>query len=48
MIYWKSAPRYWKKFLDKDDLIKKEEYSLADFEFVEKVENNILTIQSDL
>lgn len=42
MIYWKSAPRYWKKFLDRNDVISKKEYGLADFEFVEKVENNIL------
>ena len=31
MIYWKSAPKYWKKFKDKNDLISKEKYSLADF-----------------
>ncbi|MEL0650609.1 MULTISPECIES: DUF4274 domain-containing protein [Flavobacteriaceae] len=42
MIYWKSAPRYWKKFKDKKDLISKEKYSLNDFEFTEKIEGNYL------
>lgn len=42
MIYWKSAPGYWKKFIDKHDLLSKEDYSLANFEFVERVEENIL------
>ncbi|WP_405397778.1 DUF4274 domain-containing protein [Maribacter sp. Asnod2-G09] len=42
MIYWKSAPRYWKKFKDKKDLITKEKYSLNNFEFIEKIEANYL------
>ncbi|GAA0732604.1 hypothetical protein GCM10009430_45900 [Aquimarina litoralis] len=42
MIYWKSAPRYFKQFQNRNEVLKKQAYSINDFDFVEKVEKNYL------
>jgi len=43
IIYWKSAPRYFKQFKDKEHLLKEEAYSLKNFERLEKIETNFAT-----
>lgn len=36
--YWMSAPRWKKKFLDRDDCLKKQGWGIEEFDFVEDIE----------
>jgi len=40
--YWMSAPRWRKKFLNREDCLKKEAYGIEIFDFVEEIENKYL------
>lgn len=42
MIYWKSAPRYFKQFKDRNEVLYKQSYSINDFDFIEKIEKNYI------
>ena len=43
IAYWMSAPRWWKKFKDRDDVISQgQEFQISGFDFVEEMEQKYL------
>jgi hypothetical protein len=43
MIYWMSGPRWSKKFADREEVSKTTSWYLEDFDFIERLEEKILT-----
>ncbi|WP_062061414.1 DUF4274 domain-containing protein [Aquimarina longa] len=42
VVYWMSAPRWKKKFLNREDYLEKEGYGIDGFDFVEEIEKKYI------
>lgn len=42
MIYWMSAPRWSKKFANREDVLKTTSWYIDDFDFIQKLEDKLL------
>lgn len=40
MIYWKSAPRYFKQYQNREEVLLKESHSIDNYDLIEKLERN--------
>nr|WP_241428075.1 DUF4274 domain-containing protein [Tenacibaculum finnmarkense] len=41
-VYWMSAPRWKKKFLNREDYLEKEGYDIENYDFVEEIEKKYI------
>lgn len=43
MVYWMSAPRFSKQYLDRNDVLAKESWYINDFDFLERLESKLMS-----